>query len=108
MNIIKVLWFCCFAMHVFKPTTLSVVAEQTLDFSQSFPVFQHFKIINRPSFGFSYSRPNLLRPVSNVVLLPCLDGSTVARLQHDTSTTWFQTSNLVQSNRSAVAENKTQ
>ena len=34
--------------------------------------------------------------------------STVARLQHDTSTTWFQTSNLIQSNRTAVAENKTQ
>ena len=25
----------------------------------------------------------VLRPVSNVVLLPCLAGSTVARLQHD-------------------------
>ena len=32
----------------------------------------------------------------------------VARLQHDTSTTWFQTSNLIQSNGTAVAENKTQ
>ena len=31
----------------------------------------------------------------------------LARLQHDTSTTWFQTSNLIQSNRTAVAENKT-
>ena len=27
---------------------------------------------------------------------------------HDTSTTWFQTSNLIQSNTTAVAENKTQ
>ena len=34
--------------------------------------------------------------------------STAARLQHDTCTTWFQTSNLIQSNRTAVAENKTQ
>ena len=44
------------------------------------------------------------------MLLPCQAGSTVARLQHDTSTTcfWFQTSNLIQSNRTAVAENKTQ
>ena len=31
----------------------------------------------------------------------------LARLQHDTSTTWFQTSNLIQSNGTAVAENKT-
>ena len=40
------------------------------------------------------------------MLLPCQAGSTVARLQHDTSTTcfWFQTSNLIQSNRTAVAE----
>ena len=45
-------------------------------------------------------------PVSNVVLLPCLAGSTVARLQQDTSTTWFQTSNLIQSNRTALVENK--
>ena len=44
-----------------------------------------------------------VRPVSNVV-----PDSTVARLQHDTSTTWFQTSNLIQLNRTAVAENKTQ
>ena len=38
-----------------------------------------------------------LRPVSNVVLrwLDC-------------STTWFQTSNLIQSNRPAVAKNTTQ
>ena len=35
-------------------------------------------------------------------------GSTIARLQHDTSTTWFQTSKLIQLNRTAVAENKTQ
>ena len=49
-----------------------------------------------------------LRPVSNVVLLPCLAGSTVARLQHDTSSTWVQTSNLIQSNGTAVAENNTQ
>ena len=35
-------------------------------------------------------------------------GSTVARLQHDTNTALFQTSNLIQSNRTAVAENKTQ
>ena len=44
------------------------------------------------------------------MLLPCQAGSTVARLQHDTSTTcfWFQTSNLIQSNRTAFAENKTQ
>ena len=50
-----------------------------------------------------------LRPVPNVVLLPCQAGSTVARLQHDISTTWsVQTSNLIQSNRTAVAENKTQ
>ena len=48
------------------------------------------------------------RPVSNVVLLPCQAGTTVARLQHDCSTTWFQTSNLIQSNRMAFAENKTQ
>ena len=34
-------------------------------------------------------------------------GSTVARLQHDTGTTLLQTSNLIQSNRTAVAENKT-
>ena len=34
--------------------------------------------------------------------------STVARLKHDTSTTWFQKSNLIQSNRTAVAENKSQ
>ena len=41
-------------------------------------------------------------PVSNVVLLPC---STVALLQHDTSTTWFQTSDFrIQSNRTAAAE----
>ena len=32
-------------------------------------------------------------------LLSC---STVARLQHDTSTTWFQTSNLIQSNGTAA------
>ena len=31
----------------------------------------------------------------------------LARLQYDTSTTWCQTSNLIQSNRTAVAENKT-
>ena len=31
-----------------------------------------------------------------------------ARLEHDTSTTWFQTSKLIQSKRTAVAENKTQ
>ena len=49
-----------------------------------------------------------VRPVSNVVLLPCYAGSTVARLQLDISTTWFQTSNLIQSNRTAVAENKAQ
>ena len=30
----------------------------------------------------------------------------VVRLQQDTSTTWFQTSNLVQSNRTAVATQK--
>ena len=30
---------------------------------------------------------------------------TVARLQHDTSMTWFQMSNLIQSNRMAVAKN---
>jgi len=35
-------------------------------------------------------------------------GSTVARLQHNTNTTWFQMSNLIQSNTTAVAENKTQ
>ena len=46
------------------------------------------------------------RSVSNVVLLPCYAGSTVARLQHDTSTTWFQTLNLIQSNRTAVAKTK--
>ena len=40
--------------------------------------------------------------------VPCSAGSTVVRLQHDTSTTWFQTSNLIQSNRAAVADNKTQ
>ena len=34
--------------------------------------------------------------------------STVARLQHDTRTTWFQTWNSIQSNRIAVAEHKTQ
>ena len=33
--------------------------------------------------------------------------SKLARLQHDDSTTWFQTSNLTQSNKIAVAENKT-
>ena len=49
-----------------------------------------------------------LRPVSNVALLPCQAGSTVARLQHGTRTTWFQTSNLIQSKRTAVDENKTQ
>ena len=52
--------------------------------------------------------PSCKRPVSNVVQLPCQAGSTAARLQHDTSTTWFQTSNLIHSNRTAVAENKTQ
>ena len=31
----------------------------------------------------------------------------LARLQYDISTTWFQSSNLIQSNRTAVAENKT-
>ena len=36
-----------------------------------------------------------VRPISSVVLLPCLAGSTVTRLQHDISTTWFQTSNLI-------------
>ena len=46
------------------------------------------------------------RPVSNFVLLPCKAGSTLARLQHNTNTTWFQTSNLIQSNRTAVTENK--
>ena len=38
----------------------------------------------------------------------CYCRAKLARLQHDTSTTWFQTSNLIQSNRTAVAENKTQ
>ena len=28
-------------------------------------------------------KPGAVRPISNVVLLPCLAGSTVARLQHD-------------------------
>ena len=28
----------------------------------------------------------------------------LVRLHHDTSTTWFQTSNLIQSNRTAVDE----
>ena len=45
-----------------------------------------------------------IRPVSKVVLLPCRTGSTVVRLQHDISTTWFQTSNLIYSNRTAVTE----
>ena len=49
-----------------------------------------------------------VRPVSNVDLLRCLAGSTVARLQHDVSTTWFPTSDLIQSNRTAVAQNKAQ
>ena len=31
-----------------------------------------------------------------------------AGFRHDTSTTWYQRSNLIQSNRTAVAENKTQ
>ena len=52
--------------------------------------------------------PSSRRPVSNVVLLPCQAGSTAVRLHHDTSTTWFQTSNLIHSNRTAVAEDKTQ
>ena len=52
-----------------------------------------------------YRSKGLLRPVSNfrataVLLKP-------SQLQHDTSTTWFQTLNLIQSNRTAVAENKT-
>ena len=51
---------------------------------------------------------DLLRPVSNVVLLPCYAGSTAAGLQHDPSMTWFQTSNLIHENRTALAENKTQ
>ena len=50
----------------------------------------------------------VLGPVSNVVLLPCKAGLTVARLQHNTCTTWFQTSNLITSNRTVVVENKTQ
>ena len=46
---------------------------------------------------------------ATAVVLSWLDcGSTVARLQHDTSTTWFQTSNLIQSNRTAIAGNKIQ
>ena len=36
------------------------------------------------------------------------EGSNVARLQHDTSTTLFRMLNFIQSNRAAVAENKTQ
>ena len=56
-------------------------------------------------FSFNF---NPLRPVSNVTLLPCLAGSTVAQLQHDTSMTWFHTMNLVQSNTTAVDKNKTQ
>ena len=32
----------------------------------------------------------------------------LARLQPDTRSAWFQTLNLIQSNRTAVAENKTQ
>ena len=38
----------------------------------------------------------------------CYCRAKLARLQHDTSTTWFQTSNSIQSNTTAVAENKTQ
>ena len=49
-----------------------------------------------------------VRLVSNVVLSAAVPGSTIARLQHDTSPTWFQTSKLIQLNRTAVAENKTQ
>ena len=52
------------------------------------------------------------RPVSEcraagraTALLSWLD---VDRLQHDTSTIYFLTSNLIQLNRTAVAENKTQ
>ena len=38
----------------------------------------------------------------------CYRRAKLARLQHDTSTTLFQTSNLIQPNRTAVTENKTQ
>ena len=38
----------------------------------------------------------------------CYCRAKLARLQHDTSTTWFQTSNLIRANRMAVAKNKTQ
>ena len=40
--------------------------------------------------------------------MSCYCSAKLARLQQDTGTTWFQTSNLIQSNRTAVAENKTQ
>ena len=50
-----------------------------------------------------------VRPVSNIdratAVLSWLDCSLTAAGHY--STTWFQTSNLVQSNRTAVAENKT-
>ena len=51
--------------------------------------------------GFEFSRIRIMFPqqkltlVSNALLLCCLVGSTVARLSHDSSTTWFQAPILV-------------
>ena len=59
-------------------------------------------IINRIVANACFKR----RAIAMLSWLDC--SSTVARLQNDTNTTWFQTSNLIQSNRTAVAENKTQ
>ena len=66
------------------------------------------KMLRQLTRQISAHYPSSKRPVSNVVLLPCQAGSTAARLHHNTGTTWFQTSNLIQSYRTAVAENKTQ
>ena len=53
-----------------------------------------YSVVARRLGGSYYG--SIVRPVSNVVLLSCYKaGSTVARLQRDTSTTWFQTSNLI-------------
>ena len=54
------------------------------------------------------SVPNLLGPQSKTGLFQtsCYCRAKLARLQHDNSATWFQTSNLIQSNGIAVAENK--
>ena len=58
--------------------------------------------VYRAMFSPAYN----IRPASSSL---CYYLAKLARpLQHDTVTTWFQTSNLIQSNNTAVAKNKTQ